>query len=243
MLLYPLAYALIWSLPTGIRIYQATTARPAPWQLQTVDKMCVVMQGLVDAIIYGATEGSLSSWRNLFFGSTRRPISTVGVCVGDSSGTNGGAKRRGSSYWPTGAAEQQLTRPSTGDGDEDEEMAPGADDDASTVRRRSAGSVSLGSSTLNFKARATVLAAGSAPNCEGMIQLGNLQQQGRDGNGPGHPVPTMRIRKTVEIDVSKSESAVQEDRDGPQVVSYQKPPKAHLPFSRNMNSGGSFLNM
>ncbi|KAK3390066.1 G protein-coupled glucose receptor regulating Gpa2-domain-containing protein [Podospora didyma] len=67
MLLYPLAYALIWSLPTTIRIYQATSKRSAPWQLQTVDKACVVLQGFVDAMIYGATETSLSSWRNLIF--------------------------------------------------------------------------------------------------------------------------------------------------------------------------------
>jgi hypothetical protein len=67
MLLYPLAYAVVWSLPTGIRIYQAASGQPAPWQLQTVDKACIVLQGLVDAVIYGATESSLSSWRNLFF--------------------------------------------------------------------------------------------------------------------------------------------------------------------------------
>jgi hypothetical protein len=67
MLLYPLAYAVIWSLPTTIRIYQTITGEPAPWQVQTLDKACIVAQGFVDAVIYGATESSLSSWRNLFF--------------------------------------------------------------------------------------------------------------------------------------------------------------------------------
>lgn len=67
MLLYPLAYAVIWSLPTAIRIYQTVRGQPAPWQVQTLDKTCVVLQGFVDAVIYGATERSLSSWRNLFF--------------------------------------------------------------------------------------------------------------------------------------------------------------------------------
>ncbi|KAK3305795.1 G protein-coupled glucose receptor regulating Gpa2-domain-containing protein [Chaetomium strumarium] len=67
MLLYPLAYSVIWSLPTTIRIYQTITGEPAPWQIQTLDKACIVVQGFVDAVIYGATESSLSSWRNLFF--------------------------------------------------------------------------------------------------------------------------------------------------------------------------------
>ncbi|KAM7214705.1 hypothetical protein V8F06_009870 [Rhypophila decipiens] len=67
MLLYPLAYAMVWFLPTCIRIYQTITGHPAPWQLQTIDKACIVLQGFVDAIIYGATESSLSNWRTLFF--------------------------------------------------------------------------------------------------------------------------------------------------------------------------------
>ncbi|AEO68012.1 uncharacterized protein THITE_2051273 [Thermothielavioides terrestris NRRL 8126] len=67
MLLYPLAYAVVWTLPTTIRIYQTISGEPAPWQVQTLDKACIVVQGCVDAVIYGATESSLSSWRNLLF--------------------------------------------------------------------------------------------------------------------------------------------------------------------------------
>ncbi|KAM5367879.1 hypothetical protein ACJZ2D_009790 [Fusarium nematophilum] len=67
MLLYPLAYMLVWSLPTAIRIYQSTRGVPAPFALQTVDKACIVLQGFVDAVIYGANESSLAHWRNLIF--------------------------------------------------------------------------------------------------------------------------------------------------------------------------------
>ncbi|UPL02985.1 hypothetical protein LCI18_013919 [Fusarium solani-melongenae] len=67
MLLYPLAYMLVWSLPTAIRIYQSTRGVAAPFALQTVDKACIVLQGFVDAVIYGVTELSLAHWRNLIF--------------------------------------------------------------------------------------------------------------------------------------------------------------------------------
>ncbi|CAM1511853.1 Fc.00g093660.m01.CDS01 [Cosmosporella sp. VM-42] len=67
MLMYPVAYMLIWTLPTAVRIYQTTQGSPAPFALQTVDKSCIVLQGLIDAIIYGVNEPSLSSWRNLLF--------------------------------------------------------------------------------------------------------------------------------------------------------------------------------
>lgn len=255
MLLYPLAYAIIWSLPTVIRIYQTTTGQPAPWQLQTVDKVCVVAQGLVDAVIYGATEGSLSSWRNLlpFFGSKTRPISTiVGVSVGDSDSGGGSKKKRGSGYWRD-AGEEQLTRPSTGD-DGDEEATLGADGTSTTTtgtRRRSAGS--LGSSSSNFKgghgASAPAAAAeDSVSNChdKGMIELGNLQPKKQgchvEETHPGRlvVVPTMRIRKTVEIEVvnSRESSSAQ---DGRLATSYQKPPKAYLHFPRNSDSRGTFL--
>ncbi|EFQ28779.1 uncharacterized protein GLRG_03923 [Colletotrichum graminicola M1.001] len=63
MLLYPLAYAIIWSLPTAIRVYQATEDKPAAFALQTVDKAAVVIQGFVDALIYGVNEMTLASWR------------------------------------------------------------------------------------------------------------------------------------------------------------------------------------
>ncbi|RSM06593.1 hypothetical protein CDV31_009022 [Fusarium ambrosium] len=67
MLLYPLAYMLIWSLPTAVRIYQSTRGVPAPFALQTVDKACIVLQGFIDAVIYGINESSLAHWRNLIF--------------------------------------------------------------------------------------------------------------------------------------------------------------------------------
>ncbi|KXH44239.1 hypothetical protein CNYM01_07296 [Colletotrichum nymphaeae SA-01] len=49
LLLYPLAYAIVWTIPTAIRIYQASTNTPAPFPLQNVDQACIVIQGLVDA--------------------------------------------------------------------------------------------------------------------------------------------------------------------------------------------------
>lgn len=66
MLLYPLAYAVIWSLPTAIRIYQATKDKPAAFTLQTIDKTSIVIQGLVDSIIYGINETTRASWRARF---------------------------------------------------------------------------------------------------------------------------------------------------------------------------------
>ncbi|CCF39673.1 hypothetical protein CH063_10441 [Colletotrichum higginsianum] len=66
MLLYPLAYAIIWSLPTAIRIYQATENKPAAFVLQTIDKASIVIQGFVDAVIYGVNETTLTSWRARF---------------------------------------------------------------------------------------------------------------------------------------------------------------------------------
>lgn len=79
MLMYPIAYMLIWALPTSIRIYQAVTAKPAPFPLQTVDKACIVVQGLVDAIIYGANESSVSSWRALLFPESFPTLTAVGA--------------------------------------------------------------------------------------------------------------------------------------------------------------------
>ncbi|KAK6212908.1 hypothetical protein QIS74_08910 [Colletotrichum tabaci] len=66
MLMYPLAYAIIWSLPTAIRIYQATENKPAAFALQTIDKASIVIQGFVDAVIYGVNETTLTSWRARF---------------------------------------------------------------------------------------------------------------------------------------------------------------------------------
>jgi hypothetical protein len=119
MLLYPLAYAIIWSLPTGIRIYQTVSGQPAPWQLATVDKACIVLQGFVDALIYGATESSLSSWRGLLFpNNNNKRISKAAA----SSAVYGDASlKRSSRRWDaaasTGQQEEELvssTRSSTG---------------------------------------------------------------------------------------------------------------------------------
>ncbi|KAG7058804.1 g-protein coupled receptor 1 [Colletotrichum scovillei] len=61
LLLYPLAYAIVWTIPTAIRIYQASTNTPAPFPLQNVDQACIVIQGLADAVIYGMNETSVAS--------------------------------------------------------------------------------------------------------------------------------------------------------------------------------------
>ncbi|EXF84333.1 hypothetical protein CFIO01_08817 [Colletotrichum fioriniae PJ7] len=61
LLLYPLAYAIVWTIPTAIRIYQASTNKPAPFALQNIDQACIVVQGLVDAVIYGMNETSVAS--------------------------------------------------------------------------------------------------------------------------------------------------------------------------------------
>lgn len=71
MLAYPLVYMLIWVIPTTIRIYQATTGKPAPFPVATVDKACIVIQGFADAVIYGFNEASLSAWKDLFFHGRR----------------------------------------------------------------------------------------------------------------------------------------------------------------------------
>ncbi|KAK4449040.1 hypothetical protein QBC34DRAFT_299670 [Podospora aff. communis PSN243] len=94
MLLYPLAYAIIWSLPTGIRIYHTVSSQPAPWQVATIDKACIVLQGFVDAVIYGATEGSMANWRRLFLGGQTKRLSRV--AFGSSGYATGGSvtKRR-----------------------------------------------------------------------------------------------------------------------------------------------------
>jgi hypothetical protein len=39
MMVYPLVYMLIWTIPTTIRIYQATTGKSAPFGIGTVDKV------------------------------------------------------------------------------------------------------------------------------------------------------------------------------------------------------------
>jgi hypothetical protein len=39
MLMYPVAYIFVWTLPTAIRIYQASKGTAAPFALQTIDKV------------------------------------------------------------------------------------------------------------------------------------------------------------------------------------------------------------
>jgi hypothetical protein len=48
MMTYPLVYMLIWTIPTTIRIYQATTGKSAPFAIGTVDKVgCVPSSCLI----------------------------------------------------------------------------------------------------------------------------------------------------------------------------------------------------
>jgi len=113
MLLYPLAYAIIWSLPTGIRIYQTVSGQAAPWQLATVDKACIVLQGFVDAVIYGATEGSLASWRGLLFPGSQKRLSGVVVQARDDGyGDYDPKRKKGSRRWDSAsdadAGQQEL---------------------------------------------------------------------------------------------------------------------------------------
>lgn len=54
MMAYPLAYALIWAAPTIIMIYAAcTTYKVTPLILTGVMKVGAVIQGFVDAGVYG----------------------------------------------------------------------------------------------------------------------------------------------------------------------------------------------
>jgi len=175
MLLYPLAYAVVWSLPTGIRIYQTATGQSAPWQLQTVDKACIVLQGLVDAIIYGATESSMSSWRNLFF-PRRFPtvdgIAPAGVSYGDLSD-----KASRSSRWISTARAAPLS------------SVPSMRD----VNMVEAGSMtSLADSTHTRSAEVTPVGS------NGDIELETIKSP-RRGSASG-----LGITKTVEIEVTSS---------------------------------------
>ncbi|KAK6334847.1 hypothetical protein TWF718_010292 [Orbilia javanica] len=56
MMVYPLAYAIIWACPTAIRIYQGTTGSRAPLWITVVDKSCIVIQGFIDAVVYDADQ-------------------------------------------------------------------------------------------------------------------------------------------------------------------------------------------
>jgi hypothetical protein len=95
MLIYPIAYAIVWTLPTSIRIYQTVSDHRAPWQLQTVDKACIVLQGFVDAVIYGVNETSLSSWRQLLFPEAFPILSASG------NGNDGSSSSKADTSKPT----------------------------------------------------------------------------------------------------------------------------------------------
>ncbi|KAH7364191.1 G protein-coupled glucose receptor regulating Gpa2-domain-containing protein [Rhexocercosporidium sp. MPI-PUGE-AT-0058] len=72
MMTYPLVYILIWTIPTTIRIYQATTNEAAPFAIGTIDKSCIVIQGFADAIVYGFNESTWRLWRDFFSRSEGR---------------------------------------------------------------------------------------------------------------------------------------------------------------------------
>lgn len=42
MMTYPLVYMVIWTIPTVIRIYQATTGKSAPFAVGTIDKVRII---------------------------------------------------------------------------------------------------------------------------------------------------------------------------------------------------------
>ncbi|KAH6850679.1 G protein-coupled glucose receptor regulating Gpa2-domain-containing protein [Chaetomium sp. MPI-CAGE-AT-0009] len=215
MLLYPLAYAVIWSLPTGIRIYQSASGLPAPWQLQTVDKACIVLQGLVDAVIYGATESSLASWRNLFFPGRFPPV-VVGVPpafgYGNASGTGGSSNKRWSSARAGGEHQQQQPVNSRTSG-------PRAD---FWTTPTTGSADSLGPSKA---------AGGTVVGSSEQIELATLEEG--DGVERG-----TEIRKTVKIEVSISSSSSAGHIHDRQAAP-QRPEKAYFPD----DSEGSFLNL
>ncbi|KAK6529033.1 hypothetical protein TWF694_004253 [Orbilia ellipsospora] len=64
MMVYPVAYAIIWACPTAIRIYQGVTGERAPLWVTIIDKSCIVVQGLVDAVVYGLNERAWQGWRD-----------------------------------------------------------------------------------------------------------------------------------------------------------------------------------
>ncbi|KAL0634756.1 hypothetical protein Q9L58_006273 [Maublancomyces gigas] len=72
MMQYPLAYMFIWIIPTSIRIYHATGGGQAPLYLNILDKGCIVIQGFIDAMVYGFNERAWNGWKDFLFGDTRR---------------------------------------------------------------------------------------------------------------------------------------------------------------------------
>ncbi|KAF4635556.1 hypothetical protein G7Y89_g2542 [Cudoniella acicularis] len=70
MMVYPSVYMLIWTIPTVIRIYQATTGKSAPFGIGTVDKACIVIQGFADSVVYGMNEHTWKMWKGLLIKPT-----------------------------------------------------------------------------------------------------------------------------------------------------------------------------
>ncbi|KAL2815862.1 G protein-coupled glucose receptor regulating Gpa2-domain-containing protein [Aspergillus cavernicola] len=62
MMIYPTVYALIWVVPTAVRIYHGATGRHVPLALRIVDNSCIISHGLADAIIYGFNERVRNGW-------------------------------------------------------------------------------------------------------------------------------------------------------------------------------------
>ncbi|KAL3476737.1 G protein-coupled glucose receptor regulating Gpa2-domain-containing protein [Aspergillus californicus] len=62
MMIYPAVYALIWAVPTAVRIYHEATGRQAPLALSIVDNSCIISHGIADAIIYGSNERVRNGW-------------------------------------------------------------------------------------------------------------------------------------------------------------------------------------
>jgi hypothetical protein len=189
MLLYPLAYAVIWTLPTSIRIYQTVTSRSAPWQLQTVDKACIVIQGFVDAVIYGVNESSLSSWRNVLF---PRQFPTVeGMTPAGGGGGPDATDDKSARGWPNGGTNgASLT--SSGARDRTSRGMGGDSDPALT------GADSLDSLEIGY---------GSPTGCGygDKVELGELKRHGA----------SMGIRKMVDFDMPTSDGRSHASRTSP----------------------------
>ncbi|KAH8704769.1 hypothetical protein BGW36DRAFT_421363 [Talaromyces proteolyticus] len=72
MMMYPIVYMLIWTIPTAIRIYQGTTGKSTSLAVNCIDKSCIAIQGVADAIIYGLNERTWNEWRKHIFLQERR---------------------------------------------------------------------------------------------------------------------------------------------------------------------------
>lgn len=217
MLLYPLAYAVVWSLPTSIRIYQTISGHPAPWQLATVDKACIVLQGFVDAIIYGATESSLSTWRTALFPESRKRLSGVVVAcdVPRPSDHNSLWKRRSRNWDSTSiasAGQQELVS-------------------RSSLTTTSPGMAGTPSNSQSVESLEMMTTTGPTPkNSAEKVELERVAR--RDEHGPKKK--KMGIRKTVQIEVVNSAAA-----GGNMEAAPRRPEKTHFPNSQH----GSYLDL